>query len=178
MQLEAEMTKKQAVTVQCDQLGEGRTDQGLGAGPLVVWELGVRGPVTLGPVSEQMICSCFLSYVLLLPLGACFPLADRAERRWADLTQGSRPNFAWGSSQQPRAPPESLALLIIAKELPTSDQESASFRFRFGRQDDGSEATSFLPADGEKATGPLGNLAEELNGYRKKGGFSFRFGRR
>ncbi|KAM9642217.1 orexigenic neuropeptide QRFP [Trichechus inunguis] len=135
----------------------------------------------------QMMCS--LSYLLLLPLGVCFPLADREESRdtlgdirtkksWADLAQGSRPNFVWGSSRQPRAP-QPLALLVIAKELQTSGKERAGFRFRFGRQDDGGEATSFLSADGEKASGPLGNLAEELNGYsRKKGGFSFRFGRR
>lgn len=54
----------------------------------------------------------------------------------------------------------------------------ASFGLRFGRQDNGSEAAGFLPGDGEKASGLLGTLAEELHGYsRKKGGFSFRFGR-
>ncbi|KAM6169707.1 orexigenic neuropeptide QRFP [Rhynchocyon petersi] len=130
-----------------------------------------------------------LSYLLLLPLGACFPLEDReeprntmdgirAEMRWADLAEGHPPDFMWGSSQQPRAP-QSMALLVIAKELQMSNKAHAGFRFRFGRQDDSGEATSFLPADGEKASGPLGNLAEELSGYsRKKGGFSFRFGRR
>ncbi|XP_007942537.1 orexigenic neuropeptide QRFP [Orycteropus afer afer] len=133
---------------------------------------------------RRVMCLYSLSYLLLLSLGTCFPLVDRdepgetmggirAEMRWAEMARGHRPNFVWGSSRQPRAP-QPLALLVIAKELP-----SASFRFRFGRQDDGGEATSFLPADGEKASGPLGNLAEELNGYsRKKGGFSFRFGRR
>ncbi|ELK07292.1 Orexigenic neuropeptide QRFP [Pteropus alecto] len=57
-------------------------------------------------------------------------------------------------------------------------QRACRCQVRFGRQDDGNEAASFPPADGE-ASGPLGTLAEELNGYsRKKGGFSFRFGRR
>ncbi|XP_049751100.1 orexigenic neuropeptide QRFP [Loxodonta africana] len=130
-----------------------------------------------------------LSYLLLLPLGVCFPLADReesgdtlggirAKTSWAHLAQWHRPNFRWGSSWQPRAP-QPLALLVVAKELQTSGKERAGFRFRFGRQDDGDEATRFLPADGEKTSGPLGSLAEELTGYsRKKGGFSFRFGRR
>lgn len=60
-----------------------------------------------------------------------------------------------------------------------SGRRRAGFSVRFGRQDDGSEATGFLLADGDKAGGPLGTLAEELSGYsRKKGGFSFRFGRR
>lgn len=58
-------------------------------------------------------------------------------------------------------------------------REHAGFRLRLGRQDEGGEAPGFLPADGEKASGLLGTLAEELNGYsRRKGGFSFRFGRR
>ncbi|XP_006892510.1 PREDICTED: orexigenic neuropeptide QRFP [Elephantulus edwardii] len=137
-----------------------------------------------------MMRSYSLPCLLLLPLGACFPLVDReepgdprrgfgAEMGWADLARGHhRPDLRWGSSRQPRAP-QPLALLVIAKELQTSNKEHAGFRFRFGRQDDSGEATSFLPADGEKASGPLGNLAEELSGYsRKKGGFSFRFGRR
>ncbi|KAK2491966.1 hypothetical protein MC885_011724 [Smutsia gigantea] len=137
-----------------------------------------------------MISPSSLSCLLLLHLGTCFPQLGREEP--TDATggiedQGSWPNPAGGrqirflrdSSQWLRAP-NPHALLVVAKELQMSDRERAGFRFRFGRQDDGgSEATGFLPADGEKADGPLGALAEELNGHsRKKGGFSFRFGRR
>ncbi|XP_004463118.2 orexigenic neuropeptide QRFP [Dasypus novemcinctus] len=101
-----------------------------------------------------------------------------AKMNWAHLAKLHQPNFLWGSSQWLTAPlPHSL--LMPAKELQTSGKEPAAFRLRFGRQDDGSEATSFFTADSEKASGPLGMLAEELSGYsRKKGGFSFRFGRR
>ncbi|XP_004423643.1 PREDICTED: orexigenic neuropeptide QRFP [Ceratotherium simum simum] len=136
-----------------------------------------------------MISPYSLSYLLLLPLGTCFPRLDREEpvdamdgiggkMSWADLARGHRVHSRWGSSPWPRAP-HSPALLVTAEELQTSGSQRAGFRFRFGRQDAGSEATGFLLADGEKASSPLGTLAEELNGYsRKKGGFSFRFGRR
>ncbi|KAI5938010.1 orexigenic neuropeptide QRFP [Manis javanica] len=136
-----------------------------------------------------MISPSSLSCLLLLQLGTCFPQLGREEP--TDATggiggQGSWPSQAGGHQiHLPRGPsqwlraPHPQALLVMAKELQMSDRERAGFRFRFGRQDDdGSEATGFLPADG-KAGGPLGTLAEELNGYsRKKGGFSFRFGRR
>nr|XP_014718771.1 orexigenic neuropeptide QRFP [Equus asinus] len=137
---------------------------------------------------DQMIGPYSLSYLLLLPLGTCFPRLDREgpvdarggigrKMSWADLAGGPQVHSLWGSSPWPRAP-QSPALLVTAKELQAAGRERAGFRFRFGRQDDGSEATGFLPADGEKESGPLGTLAEELNGYsRKKGGFSFRFGR-
>ncbi|XP_025744258.1 orexigenic neuropeptide QRFP [Callorhinus ursinus] len=130
-----------------------------------------------------------LSCLLLLPLGACFPLLDREEpmatvrgvrdgMSWADLPGGHHAPLPRGSSPRPRAP-QPHGLLVMAKELQTSGRQCAGFRFRFGRQDDGSEATGFLPAGGEKASGPLGTLAEELSSYsRKKGAFSFCFGRR
>lgn len=134
-----------------------------------------------------MISPSFLScLLLLLPLGTCFPLLDREEpmdaiggtMSWAALARRHRGHFPWGSSEWLPGP-HPHALLVTAKEMQMSGRERAGFRFRFGRQDDGSEATGFFPADGEKASGPLGTLAEELNGYsRKKGGFSFRFGRR
>ncbi|XP_003794941.1 orexigenic neuropeptide QRFP [Otolemur garnettii] len=130
-----------------------------------------------------------LAYLLLLPLVNCSPLRDRrgptnalssfaARVGWSIPAEGLRPHFMWGSSRWSRAPwPQ--ALLVKAKELQTLGRVYAGFRLRFRRQDEGSEGTSFLPVDGEKASGLLGNLAEELNGYsRKKGGFSFRFGRR
>ncbi|XP_010982517.3 orexigenic neuropeptide QRFP [Camelus dromedarius] len=128
-----------------------------------------------------------LSYVLLLPLAACSPALHReepvdamggagGETRWADLAGGRR--FPWGSPGWPRVQ-HPLALLVMAEELQTTGRGGrAGFKLRFGRQDNGSEAAGFLPA-GEKTSGPLGTLAEELSGYsRKKGGFSFRFGRR
>lgn len=137
----------------------------------------------------QMVRSYPLVCLLLLPLGTCFPLLDRREptdamggtgarESWADLAEAPRPHSVWGSSRWLRAS-QPQALLVIARGLQTSGREHAGCRFRFGRQDEGSEANDFLPAGGVKASGPLGNLAEELNGYsRKKGGFSFRFGRR
>ncbi|XP_054356366.1 orexigenic neuropeptide QRFP [Pongo pygmaeus] len=139
--------------------------------------------------SHTMVRPYPLVYLLFLPLGTCFPLLDRREPTnntgglgagecWADLATGPRPHSVWGSSRWLRAS-QPQALLVIARGLQTSGREHAGCRFRFGRQDEGSEATGFLPAAGEKASGPLRNLAEELNGYsRKKGGFSFRFGRR
>ncbi|XP_019497794.1 PREDICTED: orexigenic neuropeptide QRFP [Hipposideros armiger] len=137
----------------------------------------------------MMRSPCFLSCFLFLPLGICFPLLDGEEpmgamggiggkMSWADLTGRHQGRVSRGSSGRPTVP-HPHALLVMAKELQMSGRERAGFRFRFGRQDDGSEATGFFPADGEKAGGPLGTLAEELSGYsRKKGGFSFRFGRR
>ncbi|XP_047557133.1 orexigenic neuropeptide QRFP [Lutra lutra] len=136
-----------------------------------------------------MISPHTLPCLLLLPLGACLPLLDREEpaaavggvrggMSWADLPGGHRMPPPRSSPGWPRTP-QPHGLLVTAKELQVSGQRRPGFTFRFGRQDDGSKATGFLPADGEKANGPLGTLAEELSSYsRKKGGFSFRFGRR
>uniref|UniRef100_A0A8C3W6C8 Pyroglutamylated RFamide peptide n=1 Tax=Catagonus wagneri TaxID=51154 RepID=A0A8C3W6C8_9CETA len=133
-----------------------------------------------------MVSPYSLPYLLLLPLGACFAVLDRdapantmdgigGGMSWADLAGGW--HFSRGSPGWQRAP-HPRAWLVKAKELQAVGRARAGFRLRFGRQDDGSETTSFLPGDGEKASGPLGTLAEELSGYRrKKGGFSFRFGR-
>ncbi|KAL6061900.1 hypothetical protein STEG23_031519 [Scotinomys teguina] len=119
-----------------------------------------------------------LPYLLLLPLSACFPLLDRrgptdvgdigARMSWAHLAVG-------GPSPWLRVP-QPQALLVVAKELQALRREHTGFRL--GRQDGSSEAAGFLPTDSEKASGPLGTLAEELSSYsRRKGGFSFRFGR-
>lgn len=98
--------------------------------------------------------------------------------RWADLAGGHAAHFPWGSSQWPRAP-HRQALLVMAKELQMSGRARAGFRLRFRRQDDGHGVAGFLLADGEPASSPLGTLADEFSGYgKKKGGFSFRFGRR
>lgn len=90
---------------------------------------------------------------------------------WAQLAEGHTPHSV--QSPQPQA------LLVVAKEQQASRREHTGFRL--GRQDQdysSSEAAGFLPTDSEKASGPLGTLAEELSSYsRRKGGFSFRFGR-
>ncbi|XP_004640620.1 orexigenic neuropeptide QRFP [Octodon degus] len=124
--------------------------------------------------------------LLLLPIGACLPLLDLREppdsvggtgagSSGAHLVKGHGTHSAWGSTWRVGAP-QPQALLLVARNVQALGSRHTSLRL--GRQE-GSKATGFLPADGnEKATGPLGNLAEELNGYsRKKGGFSFRFGR-
>ncbi|XP_029776252.1 orexigenic neuropeptide QRFP [Suricata suricatta] len=121
--------------------------------------------------------------LLLLPLGACLPLLGPEEPPAtsggvASEMGGHRVPLPRGSSRRPRAPHPG-GLLVVAKELQMSGRQRAGFSVRFGRQDDGSEATGLLLAGGDKASGPLGTLAEELSGYsRRKGGFSFRFGRR
>nr|XP_021518044.1 orexigenic neuropeptide QRFP [Meriones unguiculatus] len=123
---------------------------------------------------------------LLLPLSACFPLLDKrgptdivgdtgARMSWAHLAEGRKPHTVQGPSRWPRVP-QPQALLVVAKELQASRREHTGFRL--GRQDGSSKAAGFLPTDSEKASGPLGTLAEELSSYsRRKGGFSFRFGR-
>lgn len=91
------------------------------------------------------------------------------------LGEGRRPHSLRGPSPWPRVP-QPQALLVVAKELQASRREHTGFRL--GRQDGSSQAAGFLPTDSEKASGPLGTLAEELSSYsRRKGGFSFRFGR-
>ncbi|KAF6126756.1 pyroglutamylated RFamide peptide [Phyllostomus discolor] len=133
----------------------------------------------------------FLSCLLLLPLGTCLPLPDGEEPAdarggieskpsCADPAGGRRACLPWGSSPWRRAA-HPLSLLVTAQEPPPPPvgRACASLRLRFGRQEDGSGAAGFLPADGKTARGQLGALARELSGYsRKKGGFSFRFGRR
>ncbi|XP_036039428.1 orexigenic neuropeptide QRFP [Onychomys torridus] len=120
-----------------------------------------------------------LLYFLLLPLSACFPLLDTrgptdvgdigARMSWVHLAEGRRPHSVRDPSLWLRVP-QPQALFVVAKEL-------QAFH-RLGRQDGSSEAAGFLPTDSEKASGPLGTLAEELSSYsRRKGGFSFRFGR-
>ncbi|XP_040600937.1 orexigenic neuropeptide QRFP [Mesocricetus auratus] len=126
-----------------------------------------------------------LPYLLLLPLSTCFPLPDRrgptdvgdigARMSWAHLVEGRRPHSVGGPFLWPRAP-QPQALLVVAKELQASRREHTGFRL--GRQDSSGQAAGFLPTDSEKASSPLGTLAEELSSYsRRKGGFSFRFGR-
>lgn len=138
------------------------------------------------PPSAQMRGLHSLPYLLLLPLSACFPRLDTrgptdvgdigARRSWAHLAEGRRPHSVRGPSPWPRAP-QPQALFVVAKEVQAFGGEHTGFRL--GRRDGSSEeAAGFLPTDSEKASGPLGTLAEELSSFiRRKGGFSFRFGR-
>ncbi|OBS69279.1 hypothetical protein A6R68_02189 [Neotoma lepida] len=137
------------------------------------------------PNKAEMRSLHSLPYLLLLPLSACFPLLDRrgptdvgdigARMSWAHLAEGRRPHPVRGPSPWPRVP-QPQALFVVAKELQALRREHTGFRL--GRQDGSSEAAGFLPTDSEKASSPLGTLAEELSSYsRRKGGFSFRFGR-
>ncbi|NXX72326.1 OX26 protein, partial [Spizella passerina] len=116
-----------------------------------------------------------LSCLFLLSLGACFPPGERWEPAqpgegallgpgWH--TEGRGPGWR-AAPKRRRSEEERDALLSIAREL-------RALGTRPGRSG-GPEA---LPTGGEKRSGALGNLAEELTGYnRRKGGFTFRFGR-
>ncbi|NXT03293.1 OX26 protein, partial [Jacana jacana] len=124
-----------------------------------------------------------LSCLFLLSLGACFPPnqhqepADPGEGTllnpsWqaAALAEDSGP--CWRAGEKGRRSEELSLLLGIARELRGYGKEGSGQRL--GRQG----GTKLLPAGGEKRSSTLGNLAEELNGYnRRKGGFTFRFGR-
>ncbi|XP_059514799.1 orexigenic neuropeptide QRFP [Myotis daubentonii] len=130
-----------------------------------------------------------LSCLLLLPPAVCFPVLDREApmdttggtgggMSWADLAGGHAAPFPWGSSQWPGAP-HPQGRLVVAKELQMSGRARADLKLRFRRQDDGPGVAGVLLADGKKASSPLGTLADEFSSYgKKKGGFSFRFGRR
>ncbi|NWW81855.1 OX26 protein, partial [Climacteris rufus] len=120
-----------------------------------------------------------LSCLFLLSLGACFPPGERWEPgepgerallapSWQTAAEGRA--GAWRAAAKRRRSEELGALLSIARELRGFGAAGAGQRP--GRSG-GPE-----PIGGEKRSGALGNLAEELNGYnRKKGGFTFRFGR-
>ncbi|NXE09491.1 OX26 protein, partial [Lophotis ruficrista] len=124
-----------------------------------------------------------LSCLFLLSLGACFPPNEWQEPAdpWAGtlLRPGWRvaavaedPGAGWRAGAKRRQSEELGMLLGIARELGGYGQEGGGQRP--GRQ----RGSELLSAEGEKRSGTLGNLAEELNGYnRKKGGFTFRFGR-
>ncbi|KAM9256722.1 orexigenic neuropeptide QRFP [Cariama cristata] len=124
-----------------------------------------------------------LSYLFLLSLGACVPLRERQEPgdpgegtllspSWRTATAAEDSGAGWRAGAKRRRSEELSTLLGITRELRSYGKEGTGQRL--GRQG-GSE---LLPAGGEKHSGTLGNLAEELNGYnRRKGGFTFRFGR-
>ncbi|XP_019396683.1 PREDICTED: orexigenic neuropeptide QRFP [Crocodylus porosus] len=120
-----------------------------------------------------------LSCLLLLSLGTCFPPDDRTGP--GDPGPGLPLGPGWGDAVAWKRSAEDLSSLFsMAKELQGFDQEQAGFRQQQERPGEEGGGARFQPRDdGEKRSGTLGSLAEELNGYnRKKGGFSFRFGRR
>ncbi|NXI96535.1 OX26 protein, partial [Psophia crepitans] len=122
-----------------------------------------------------------LSCLFLLSLGTCFP--PREQQKPGDPGEGTllKPSWevvaedlgaCWRAGEKRRRGEELSTLLSIARELRGYGKEGR--RQRLGRQ----EGSELLPVGGEKRSGTLGNLAEELNGYnRRKGGFTFRFGR-
>ncbi|NXE40985.1 OX26 protein, partial [Ptilorrhoa leucosticta] len=122
-----------------------------------------------------------LSCLFLLSLGACFPPGERWEPGdpgegallvpgWQTAAEGGGPG--WRAGAKRRRSEELDALLSIAREL--RGYGTAEAGQRPGRRG----GPELLPIGGEKRSGTLGNLAEEINGYnRKKGGFTFRFGR-
>lgn len=122
-----------------------------------------------------------LSCLFLLGLGACFPPGERWEPGdpaggalldpgWQTAAEGRGPG--WRAGGKRRRSEELDALLSIARQLRGYGMAGAGQGP--GRRGDPGP----VPAGGEKRSGTLGNLAEELNGYnRKKGGFTFRFGR-
>nr|XP_033816919.1 orexigenic neuropeptide QRFP [Geotrypetes seraphini] len=125
--------------------------------------------------------TCGLSFLLLLGLGTCFA-HDKGreegesghERMFGSpISQESdsyQSNFFLRSPKQKKSENVS-SLFSIAKELQGFGKERAGIRF--GRQDVENEET-----EQKRGGSLLGSLAEEFNGYnRKKGGFSFRFGR-
>ncbi|NWI63332.1 OX26 protein, partial [Todus mexicanus] len=122
-----------------------------------------------------------LSCLFLLSLGACFPLSKRQELGHPREGPLPKPSWqaaaeawdgGWRAGAKRRRSEELSTLLGIARQLRGYGKEGA--RPRLGRQG----GSQLLPAAGEKRGGTLGNLAEELNGYsRRKGGFTFRFGR-
>ncbi|NXK53773.1 OX26 protein, partial [Chauna torquata] len=125
-----------------------------------------------------------LSCLFLLSLGACFPPSERQEPRDPGEGPALKPSCqeaaaedagpCWRAAPKWRRSEELSVLLGIAWELQGPGQQRGVPRGRPGRQ----EGPTPLPAGGEKHGGTLGSLAEELNGYkRKKGGFTFRFGR-
>uniref|UniRef100_A0A493SV17 Pyroglutamylated RFamide peptide n=2 Tax=Anas TaxID=8835 RepID=A0A493SV17_ANAPP len=125
-----------------------------------------------------------LSCLFLLTLGACFPPGEPQQPQHPAegpaLQPGCReeldeaPGPCWWPNPKRRRSEELSTLLGIARELRGSGTWSGGSRGQPGRQ----EGPAPLPAGGEKRGGTLGNLAEELSGYsRKKGGFTFRFGR-
>ncbi|XP_025957535.2 orexigenic neuropeptide QRFP [Dromaius novaehollandiae] len=108
-----------------------------------------------------MRASYSLSCLVLLSLGSCFPAGEQQEP--GDPREGARPGPSWRqAAAEDAGPGEELSMVLGAARL------------RFGRQE-----RSGVPAAGDgKRSSTLGDLAEELSGYsRKKGGFTFRFGR-
>ncbi|KFQ35361.1 Orexigenic neuropeptide QRFP [Mesitornis unicolor] len=118
-----------------------------------------------------------LSCLFLLSLGSCFPLQEHQEL--GDPRDGTPIKPHWqavaedlGAKQ--RQSQELSTLLGIAWRLRPRGYGQGGSGQRQGRQG-GSE---LLPAGGEERSGTLGSLAEGVSGYnRKKGGFTFRFGR-
>ncbi|NXN15349.1 OX26 protein, partial [Indicator maculatus] len=122
-----------------------------------------------------------LSCLLLLSLGTCFPPGERQELASPGHGSSPKPSWhhlaaedwgGWRAAAERRPSEELSSVLGITRELRGLGKEGAR------RQLGGQGGPQLLPTAGEKRSGALGNLAEELNGYnRRRGGFTFRFGR-
>lgn len=129
----------------------------------------------------QMRAPYSLSCLFLLSLGTCFPPGERQELShpghgsWLKPS-GHRPAAedwgGWRAAAERRRSEQLSSLLGMARELRGLGKEGSR------RQLGGQGGSELLPTAGEKRSGARGNLAEELNGYnRRRGGFTFRFGR-
>ncbi|XP_068011724.1 orexigenic neuropeptide QRFP [Melanerpes formicivorus] len=119
-----------------------------------------------------------LSCLFLLSLGTCLPRGELAHPGHGSSLKPSWQRLAaedWGgrrAAAERRRSQELSSLLGIARELRGLGKQGAR------RQLGGQGGSELLPTAGEKRSGALGSLAEELNGYnRRRGGFTFRFGR-
>ncbi|XP_068270346.1 orexigenic neuropeptide QRFP [Nyctibius grandis] len=121
-----------------------------------------------------------LSCLFLLSLGACFPPSERQEAgdpregtllqpSWQAAAVAEDVGGCWRAGAKRSHSEELGTLLGIAQALRGYGPEGSR-----GRQ----RGSGLLPRGGEKRSGVLGSLAEELSSYsRRKGGFTFRFGR-
>nr|XP_015222559.1 PREDICTED: orexigenic neuropeptide QRFP isoform X1 [Lepisosteus oculatus] len=143
---------------------------------------------------QQMKAACPPYILLFLELGNCFR-ADSSSRDRRAPAPWDAAALAPGAQPRPRRLADPGTLVSAVKELQDYDKERAGFRFRFGRgEEEEEEELELLGKEGGSRDGPLllqlvlkpahkraddlEMLAEELNGYRRKGGFSFRFGRK
>ncbi|XP_066568734.1 orexigenic neuropeptide QRFP-like [Amia ocellicauda] len=151
---------------------------------------------------RQMQATSPLCVLLLLELGRSFTAngldracrARRARENLAITRDVWRPPWAAPVGPWEKKSQEADSLVRAVMELQGQGQvqakERAGFRFRFGRgeeeEEEEGEALQLLGEEdwaqaaslAHKRSGTLQTLAEELNGYRRKVGISFRFGRK
>ncbi|XP_008123041.1 orexigenic neuropeptide QRFP [Anolis carolinensis] len=116
-----------------------------------------------------MNVSCPIFCLLLLSIGTCLPPDDGHH----DLGRAAREPGLFGFGGSPQG--DRLPRQDLVQEMQKCGKGQDGMRSRREKADDNEAASE----NGEKRAGGLEGLAEELHGYsRRKGGFSFRFGRR